>query len=50
MELRAHMFKAERARAIQICRDNALEAELSGVEERERRYDIMEEDHVRLLG
>ena len=40
MELEAQMFKAERARAIQSWRENALKAELDEAEERERRSDI----------
>ena len=40
MEIEAQVFKAERDRAIQRWRENALKDELSEVEERERRDDI----------
>ena len=50
MELEAQVFEAERARARQSWRDNALKADLSEVEERERRDDIEGEDQVRFLG
>ena len=50
MTLEAHMFKAERARARQIWRENALKADLSEAEEREPRAEIEGEEHVRFLG
>ena len=40
MELEAHMFEVERARARQSWRENALEDELALAKERERRSDI----------
>ena len=40
MELEAHMFEAERARARQSWRENALKAKLAEAEERERRDEI----------
>ena len=38
MELKAQMFEAERARARQIWSENALKANISEAEERDRRY------------
>ena len=50
MESEAHMFKAERARARQIWRENVHKAELTDAEERERRDEIEGEEHLRFLG
>ena len=50
MELEAQVFEAERSRARQIWRENALKADLAEVEERELRADIEGEEHVRFLG
>ena len=50
MEIEAQVFTAERDRAIQSWRENALKDELSEVEERERRDDIYREEHVQFLG
>ena len=49
MELNAQMFEAERARARQSWRENALEAELAKAEKKERRDNIKGGEHVRLL-
>ena len=46
MELEAHVFEAERARARQSWRDNALKDELSEVEERDQRDEIEREEQV----
>ena len=40
MELKAQLFEAERARSIQIWRENALKDDIYEAEERERRNDI----------
>ena len=40
MEIEAHMLEVERARAMQIWRENTLKSELAEVEESERRDDI----------
>ena len=40
MELEAHIFEAEGARARHSWRENALESELAEAEEREKRSDI----------
>ena len=50
MELEAQVFEAERSRARQSWRQNALKAELAESEERERRAEIEGEEHVRFLG
>ena len=50
MELEAQVFEAERARAIQGWRENALKAELAEEEEREQRSEIKREENVRFLG
>ena len=50
MELEAQVFEAEREIARQIWRDNALNAKISEVEERERRDDIEGKNNVRFLG
>ena len=49
MELEVKMLEAERARARQRWRENALEAEITDAEERERRDEIKGGYHVRLL-
>ena len=50
IELEAQVFEAERARAIQGWRENALKAELAEEEEREQRSEIKREENVRFLG
>ena len=50
MELEVQIFEAERSRAIPSLRENALKAELTEVEERERSYDNEGEYHVRFMG
>ena len=50
MEIEAQVFEAERAKARQRWRENALKSELIEVEEREWRADIWGGYHVRFLG
>ena len=50
MELKAQVFEAERARARQSWRENAIKAELAEAKERKRRSEIKGEQHVRFLG
>ena len=49
MEIEAQMFEAERARARQSWKDNALKAEIAEVEERDRRDDIEGEENVQFM-
>ena len=49
MELEAQMFEAERSRARQIWRENALKADLTEAEERDRRAEIKGGEHFWLL-
>ena len=46
MELEAHMFEGERARARQICMENTLEADFAEAEQREQWADIKVEYHL----
>ena len=50
MKVEAQVFVAERARARQSWRENALKDELTEAEERERRYEIEGGEKVRFLG
>ena len=49
MYIEAQMFEAKSSRARQICRENALEAELDESKKRERRAEIKGGEHVLLL-
>ena len=50
MELKAHMFEAERAIVGQIWRENALKDDLDEADGREQRDEIEGEEHVWFLG
>ena len=50
MELKAQMFKAERAQVRHKWGENTLKSYLGEAEERDRRSDIEGEEHVRFLG